>query len=63
MTVLYLTGARTNLAIANESGIDQSVTNKFPGSTAEYGSAVSGAGDNREIPVSEGGEIDRVTGQ
>ena len=50
-------------AAANESGIDQSVTNKFPGSTAEYGSATSGAGDNREIPVSEGGEIDRVTGQ
>lgn len=35
---------------ADESGIDTSVTNKFPGSTAEYGSKVSGAGNNREIP-------------
>ena len=48
---------------ANESGIDQGVTSKFPGSTATYGSAASGAGDNREIPESEGGEINRVTGQ
>ncbi|KAK5125588.1 hypothetical protein LTR08_005192 [Meristemomyces frigidus] len=46
-----------------ESGIDQKVTNKFPGSTATYGSAASGAGDNREIPLSEGGDIDRVTGK
>ncbi|RVX75328.1 hypothetical protein B0A52_00681 [Exophiala mesophila] len=46
-----------------ESGIDQSVTNKFPGSTAEYGSKVSGAGDNREIPVEEGGGIQRGTGR
>jgi len=46
-----------------ESGIDQSVTNKFPGSTAEYGSKTSGAGDNREIPVEEGGDIHKGTGR
>ncbi|KIW27988.1 uncharacterized protein PV07_07680 [Cladophialophora immunda] len=46
-----------------ESGIDQSVTNKFPGSTAEYGRKVSGAGDNREIPVEEGGGIQKGTGR
>jgi hypothetical protein len=47
---------------ALESGIDQSVTKKFPGSTAEYGSKVSGAGDNREIPIEEGGGIQKGTG-
>jgi len=46
-----------------ESGIDQSVTNKFPGSTAEYGSKVSGAGNNREIPPEEGGDIQKGTGR
>ncbi len=52
------------LAIAAlESGIDQSVTDKFPGSTAEYGSKVSGAGDNREIPFEEGGDIQKGTGK
>ena len=39
------------------------MTSKFPGSTAEYGSKVSGAGDNREIPVEEGGDIQRGTGR
>ena len=48
---------------ALESGIDTSATNKFPGSTATYGSAASGAGDNREIPESEGGDINASTGQ
>jgi len=47
----------------DESGIDQSVTAKFPGSTAEYGSKVSGAGDNREIPLEEGGGIQKGTGR
>ena len=42
---------------ATESGADTSVTNKFPGSTIKVGSAASGAGDNREIPVDEGGDI------
>lgn len=48
---------------ADESGIDQSVTNKFPGSTAEYGSHTSGAGNNRDIPLSEGGDIQKGTGR
>jgi len=48
---------------ALESGIDTAATNKFPGSTAIYGSAASGAGDNREIPESEGGGINPYTGQ
>lgn len=53
----------TDKPIAVESGIDQSVTNKFPGSTAEYGSKVSGAGNNREIPPEEGGDIQKGTGR
>lgn len=48
---------------ANESGVDESVTSKFPGSEVTYGSAASGAGDNREIPESEGGDINPTTGQ
>ncbi|KAA6413792.1 MAG: Kynurenine formamidase [Lasallia pustulata] len=40
-----------------ESGVDENVTSKFPGSTVTVGSAASGAGDNREIPVEEGGDI------
>ena len=39
------------------------MTRKFPGSTAEYGSHVSGAGDNRDIPVEEGGDIQKGTGR
>ena len=42
---------------ANESGVDTNVTAKFPGSTVKVGSAASGAGDNREIPVDEGGDL------
>ncbi|MCJ1365598.1 hypothetical protein MMC16_004723 [Acarospora aff. strigata] len=42
---------------ATESGVDETVTSKFPGSTVQVGSAASGAGDNREIPVEEGGDI------
>lgn len=34
------------------------MTSKFPGSVVVIGSAASGAGDNREIPVEEGGGID-----
>lgn len=51
------------ISLADESGIDQSVTTKFPGSTAEYGSKVSGAGNNREIPPEEGGGIQKSTGK
>ena len=53
----------TALFTAIESGIDSSVTQKFPGSTAEYGSHASGVGDNRDIPVEEGGDIQKGTGR
>ncbi|KAH6674197.1 hypothetical protein B0J14DRAFT_653507 [Halenospora varia] len=43
-----------HLRAANESGVDQSVENRFPGASVTYGSAASGGGDNREIPESEG---------
>ena len=46
-----------------ESGIDESAVRKFPGGEVTVGSAASGAGDNREIPVEEGGDINRATGQ
>lgn len=46
-----------------ESGVDQSVEREFPGAEVTYGSAASGAGDNREIPVSEGGGVNSVTGK
>ncbi|GAB7343568.1 hypothetical protein MBLNU457_1573t1 [Dothideomycetes sp. NU457] len=52
-------GASTS---TTESGVDESVTQKFPGSTVTYGSAASGAGDNRTIPLSEGGDINPQTG-
>ena len=48
---------------AVDSGVDESVTSKFPGSTVTTGSAASGAGDNREIPVEEGGDIQKGTGK
>ncbi|TKA30686.1 hypothetical protein B0A50_02406 [Salinomyces thailandicus] len=47
----------------NESGVDQSISQKFPGASVTYGSAASGAGDNREIPLSEGGDINPTTGK
>jgi hypothetical protein len=43
-----------------DSGVDESVTTKFPGSTVEYG---TGASNNREIPESEGGSINPATGK
>ena len=39
------------------------MTEKFPGSTAEYGSHVSGQGDNRDLPESEGGDVQKGTGK
>ncbi|KAF2200879.1 hypothetical protein GQ43DRAFT_395478 [Delitschia confertaspora ATCC 74209] len=39
------------------SGIDDSVQQKFPGSSAIYGSSASCVGDNCEIPLSDGGDI------
>jgi hypothetical protein len=50
----------TNLPQAIDSGIDESVTSKFPGSTVEYG---TGGSANRTIPESEGGDINKATGQ
>ncbi|KAL8793629.1 MAG: hypothetical protein Q9195_003781 [Heterodermia aff. obscurata] len=52
-----------NSTSAVESGIDESAVRKFPGAEVTVGSAASGAGDNREIPVEEGGDINRATGQ
>ena len=45
------------LVAAAESGVDETAAKKFPGGNVTYGSAASGAGDNREIPVEEGGEV------
>lgn len=53
----------TNNNIATESGVDESVRGKLPGADVTYGSAASGAGDNREIPSSEGGDLDPRTGK
>lgn len=49
--------------VAGESGVNDAVETKFPGAKVTYGSAASGAGGNREIPVEEGGSIDPVTGK
>ena len=46
-----------------ESGVDEQVEQKFPGANVIYGSAASGAGDNREIPLSEGGDLNPRTGK
>ncbi|CAI9634811.1 hypothetical protein GT037_006076 [Alternaria burnsii] len=46
-----------------ESGVDTAnVEGKFPGAEVKYGSAASGAGNNREIPLDEGGSI-KANGQ
>jgi len=47
----------------SDSGVDTSVEKKFPGSEVKVGSSASGAGDNREIPVEEGGDLHKATGQ
>jgi hypothetical protein len=49
----------TSLPVS-DSGVDESVTTKFPGSTVEYG---TGASNNRTIPESEGGSINPATGK
>ena len=46
---------------ATESGVDTSVENKFPGAEVKIGG--QGAGDNRPIPVDEGGEVISKPGQ
>ncbi|KAL8939584.1 MAG: hypothetical protein Q9211_002674 [Gyalolechia sp. 1 TL-2023] len=50
------TGVNKSLSGA-DSGVDEGVTTKFPGSTVKTGSQASGAGDNREIPIDEGGDL------
>ena len=44
--------------LAQEGGVNENLTDKFPGSTVTVGSAASGQGGNREIPVEEGGSVD-----
>jgi hypothetical protein len=53
----------TDCLSARESGVDESAVNKFPGATVTVGSGASGAGNNRDIPLSEGGDINPATGQ
>jgi len=60
---IYQNNARANHVPATESGIDESAVNKFPGATVTVGSGASGAGNNRDIPLSEGGDINPATGQ
>ncbi len=43
---------------ARESGIDESAADRFPGGSVVTGSAASGAGGNRDIPLEEGGSVD-----
>ncbi|KAL9054153.1 MAG: hypothetical protein Q9162_004336 [Coniocarpon cinnabarinum] len=46
-----------------DSGIDARAAARFPGGTVQYGSAASGAGNNRDIPPEEGGGINPETGR
>ncbi|KAK4627114.1 hypothetical protein CLAFUW4_04561 [Fulvia fulva] len=46
---------------ARESGVNEDVISKFPGSTVQIGG--QGAGDNRQIPLEEGGSINPGTGK
>ena len=59
----YIVNYHTNNPPATESGIDESAVNKFPGATVTVGSGASGAGNNRDIPESEGGDINPATGK
>ncbi|KAI4212198.1 MAG: hypothetical protein LQ351_005067 [Letrouitia transgressa] len=56
-------GLNNDSLSATESGVNESVTSKFPGASLKYGSAASGAGDNREIPVDEGGDLLSKSGE
>ncbi|CZR59872.1 uncharacterized protein PAC_09766 [Phialocephala subalpina] len=49
-------GGYNNSDSTSESGINEAATSRFPGASVTYGSAASGAGDNREIPIEEGGD-------
>jgi len=57
--------ALTSFSLADESGIDQGADAKFSefGAQSNYGSSASGAGNNRDIPVEEGGDIQKGTGR
>ncbi|TKX20893.1 hypothetical protein C1H76_6930 [Elsinoe australis] len=48
---------------ANESGINEAGVQGFAGASVTYGSAASGGGDNRTIPLSEGGDVNPSTGK
>ncbi|KAI4756536.1 hypothetical protein E4T52_11401 [Aureobasidium sp. EXF-3400] len=48
-------------SVANESGVDESVSNKFPGADVTVGG--TGASNNISIPESEGGDINPSTGK
>lgn len=51
-----------NIALlALESGVDESVRNKFPGADVTIGS--TGSSNNQRIPESEGGDVDPSTGK
>ncbi|KAG9512168.1 hypothetical protein KCU99_g8832, partial [Aureobasidium melanogenum] len=52
---------QSNSDSALESGVDESVSNKFPGAEVTVGS--TGASDNQRIPLSEGGDINPSTGK
>jgi hypothetical protein len=49
------------ISTANESGVDESVSNKFPGAEVTIGG--TGASNNVSIPESEGGDINPSTGK
>ncbi|KAL8877183.1 MAG: hypothetical protein Q9198_004756 [Flavoplaca austrocitrina] len=54
----------TNKSLSEtESGVNEGVSAKFPGSVVKTGSQASGQGDNREIPVDEGGDLIRKPGE
>ena len=46
---------------ARESGVDETVHYKFSGAHVIDGSGASGAGDNHEIPLEGGGDINPKT--
>lgn len=50
-----MTQETDSIRAAADSGVDEGVTSKFPGSTISIGG--TGSGDNRVIPESEGGSI------
>ncbi|KAJ8608101.1 hypothetical protein MRB53_039850 [Persea americana] len=49
------TGQHTFSDSTNDSGVDEAVTERFPGSTINIGG--TGSGDNRVIPEEEGGSV------